>query len=107
MSKSTVVNQLPLSTTRQVVHLGPDKYISYVHAANSDASAAYHVVLYLIPAVRSSSTKSEHILWYADVASKSTGVMDFSNSPVRVPTGWSLEAVAEANNKITLNVMGF
>jgi len=104
---STIVNQLPLTTTRQIVRLGSDRYISYIHAANSDSSNDCHVTLFVIPAVRSSTTKSEHILWVADVGPKATGIMDFSQHPVQIPTGWALEAAAEANSRITLNVMGY
>jgi|TARA_R100000458_G_C8234813_1_gene215459 hypothetical protein len=106
MNDTTIVNQIQLSTTEQIVPVGPDRLISHIMLANVDTSTAYHGIIYLVPRVRSSTNKIEHVFWYADVPAKSTSVLDLSQTPFRVPNGWSLEAVAEANTKLTLNLLG-
>ena len=103
----SMISQLPLSTTRQEVDLGPGRTIGKIVVANNDASNAVDLTVYIIPVVRSSSTKSEHVLWTSPIAAKSTDTLDFSNAPVVIPSGWTLEAKASSNSDLTLNLMGY
>jgi hypothetical protein len=102
----TLTCQVPLSTTRQVIDIGPNRSIVRIIVANNDGSNAVDLTVYMIPLNRSSSTKSEHVFWTSPIAAKSTDSLDFSEAPLIVPNGWTLEAKASTNSDLTLNLFG-